>query len=407
MTAHHTSGTLTPSVHSGSFSTYAFTEELFDQLPRADQRRWAHTYLEGLLTTAGKKSVRRMAAAVSGSRTASQSLQQFVNASPWEWSPIRRELIRWVEQYTTPRAWTIACAVLPKRGDHSVGVHRRFVPAAGRAVNCQIGVGLFLSTGHGELPVDWRLLLPGAWSEQPELRQRARVPEEAPHGPIWAHARDLVEELARHTGAASVPVIADMGECTEVAALIRGLGDRDFVIAVPGSLQVVPGGHLATQRPTGHGMTTVTNAQHFLGLNGAHPQTAAISTHDGRARHLRILSGLARLPGTIPGSPGGQQHTYKVFSEWRQAGRRPAPIWITNMVHRRMDELLALTGLQHRADNTVRTLENDFGLLDFEGRSYPGWHHHMTLVSAAYAYHRIVRPEAQSAASPFARQRSA
>lgn len=29
------------------------------------------------------------------------------------------------------------------------------------------------------------------------------------------------------------------------------------------------------------------------------------------------------------------------------------------------------------------------GLLDFEGRSYPGWHHHMALVSAAYAFRSL------------------
>ena len=27
-----------------------------------------------------------------------------------------------------------------------------------------------------------------------------------------------------------------------------------------------------------------------------------------------------------------------------------------------------------------------YGLFDFEGRSFPGWHHHVTLVSAAYLY---------------------
>jgi len=31
----------------------------------------------------------------------------------------------------------------------------------------------------------------------------------------------------------------------------------------------------------------------------------------------------------------------------------------------------------------------DFGLLDFEGRSFPGWYHHMALVSAAYTYRRL------------------
>ncbi|MFD0431908.1 hypothetical protein ACFQ60_46150 [Streptomyces zhihengii] len=37
----------------------------------------------------------------------------------------------------------------------------------------------------------------------------------------------------------------------------------------------------------------------------------------------------------------------------------------------------------------VRDVQNELGLLDFEGRSFPGWHHHMTLASAAYLYRRL------------------
>lgn len=45
-------------------------------------------------------------------------------------------------------------------------------------------------------------------------------------------------------------------------------------------------------------------------------------------------------------------------------------------------------------------LEEDCGLLDFEGRSYPGWHHHMTLVSAAYTYSRLYSPASTALAAP-------
>jgi SRSO17 transposase len=38
------------------------------------------------------------------------------------------------------------------------------------------------------------------------------------------------------------------------------------------------------------------------------------------------------------------------------------------------------------------TLRGEFGLQDFEGRSFTGWHHHVTLVSAAHAL-RAVNPK--------------
>lgn len=143
----------------------AFIAEIFERLPRADQRRWAHVYTRGLLVTPGRKTVRRLAASASDSTTAAQALHQFVNASPWDWEPVRARLADWVARRSRPRALVIATAVLPKRGDRSCGVHRRFVPQDGRTVNCQVGLGAFLAVEQGTTPVDWRLLLPGRWAE--------------------------------------------------------------------------------------------------------------------------------------------------------------------------------------------------------------------------------------------------
>ncbi len=126
-----------------------------------------------------------------------------------------------------------------------------------------------------------------------------------------------------------------------------------------------------------------------LTLSGRrHPHTATVSTHDGAPRLVRILSGLAQLPQTRPGA-ADHRPAYRVFTEWRPAGGRLSRMWVTNMANRRMDELLALTGLPTATAATLHDLETHFGLLDFEGRSFPGWHHHMTLISAAYAYRRL------------------
>ncbi|MEV8319567.1 transposase [Streptomyces sp. NPDC059900] len=327
--------------------TRAFVEPLFRELPRHDQRGWAEAYLTGLLTVPGKKTVRRMAEAVHASPTAALALQQFINASPWPWAPVRRELARLVEQDAPVRAWTVRTAALPKRGDHSAGVHRRFVAAARRTINCQLGVGLFLSTESEDLPVDWRLLLPRQWVGDKERAATARVPESARSKVLAEHILDLVDAAPSRLPAA--PVVADLTEChdgSDPARLMEELEQRGhtFLLAVPAGHPVA--GPTDARRP--HTITS-------LRRTPAHPPSGARGPL--RAFH-------ARRPD---GSPG---------------------VWVTNLPRERSGELAVLAGLPRRAAGAVVELR-EYGLQDFEGRSFPGWHHHMTLVSAAYAHDRL------------------
>ncbi|MCX5016074.1 transposase [Streptomyces sp. NBC_00555] len=427
MTAHTRSRALV----AGDSALDEFTERLFGHLPRADQRRWARVYLQGLLTTPGKKSVRRLAASVTESPTASQSLQQFINASPWDWDPARTELLRWVEERHTVHAWTIGQVAFPKRGEHSVGVHRRFDPAAGRIVNCQYGFGLFLSLGGMSAPVDWRLLLPETWSADPTMRRRARISPEVAHQTPESLVLELIDSIAARTSSVRAPVIADFSRLSGAAALIGMLGRRghDFLVSVPPTLPVSAAGlthgaeparspsraPVRTQARTPVRMPVrtavhATTAGDFARLgNTSHPYAALHTGPGAPPQRLRIHSGLVRVPGGETGVPGAQQ-TYRLFGDRRPGpGLRGGPVWLTNMSRHRMDDLLFLARESARSAAALGTLADEFGLLDFEGRSFPGWHHHMTLMSAAFAYKAVpvALRERQEYAPPLDVRRSA
>jgi hypothetical protein len=365
-------------------AVFRFTERVFEPLTRADQRAWARRYLRALLTTPGKKSARRLAASVSASPTAAQALHQFVNVSPWDWIPVREELIRWTERRIAPRAWVVDLAVLPKRGEHSCGVHRRFVAAAGRAVTCQVGVGAFLATAADAVPVDWRLQLPGAWSKDPHRRQRARIPDDVDFRLPEQHALELVDALTAASRITPVPVVAHLGATLQVGSLVRGLAarDRDFVLAVPDGLRV------RTARPSGRRSRReeygpVHTARGVLDHGPAPLRTEETARPDGHARLAVVATALVH-PVERP-SMGAPQRAYRLFTVRPGPSRPPSPLWLTNMTHARTEYLLGLTRLPALTLRTTRRLKDDLGLLDFEGRSFPGWHHHMTLVSAAYA----------------------
>lgn len=341
---------------------------LFGHLHRSDQQRWGQVYLQGLLRTHGKKTVRRMAAVVTGSEAASTSLHQFVNASPWEWAPARGELARWAARSLPVRAWTLAPAVLPKRGDRSPGVHQRFLPESGRTVNCQLGMGLFLDVGRAHVPVDWQLFLPPRFTHDETVRDRAKIPATTRTQPLWDHALSLVREMTSWSHGNTAPVVADLTSLCDVDPLARRLqgSGHPFVLAVPGQTalggpEVPPG-----EKESARGLLLRRGVRHPAGA-GRH-----VVSHETTVRGLRPDGERTHGPG-------------RLMAEWDAGSGRPGRIWLTNITDRNPAELLELARSPRGASAAVHRMGEDFGLLDFEGRSFPGWHRHMTLVSAAYA----------------------
>jgi hypothetical protein len=379
-------------------SVGSFAQQIFGYLSRADQRRWAETYLKGLLLTNGKKSMRRVAESVSGSATVWYSLQQFINSSPWEWEPARDALTRWVEERSSVRAWTLTPVILPKRGDQSVGVHQRFDAASGRTVNCQLAVGLFLACPGANFPVDWRLVLPRQWTDEPGLRQRARIPETECFRPQWRHMVDLLAGRVGCASPADVPVVADMSDATDVeelTALLDGTG-RGFIVALDPRLGFLRRGKAQEPRlPPGRVRRAPQNGLRYDsrsvvgtqrgGTDGGrtwNQHTAVVTGSDGKFRQTRILSTLLLQGDT-------EQRPYRLFTELSPDGRPGSRIWLTNLVHHRLDELLELTRLYVSSTVTADCMDGRYALLDFAGRSFPAWHHHMTMASAAYAHLRL------------------
>ncbi|MGQ4465945.1 IS701 family transposase [Streptomyces violaceoruber] len=367
-----------------------FVDDVFGCLPRRDQRRWAGAYLHGLLTVQGKKTIQRMARAATTAPGASPALQQFISASPWDWNDARAALARKAAAHLPNHAWTIGVVLAEKRGEHTVGVHRRFVAETGRTLNCQVGIGLFLTSATASVPVDWQLLLDENWSGDPRRRLRARIPSTVGAQPVWAHVLDLCDRLASLRLSASAPLVVDRRAATDTArlALHLALRERDFLIEVRPDQRVLPVGRTDRGTRVGHlGQQPVSAHQHLRGIGTRHPFAVAEGPH-GRARHVDVSRSLVRLPGALG---VGALGAFRLLAEHSPGRRRATRYWITNLVDRRVDQLLALLQRPDLTRVALQGLQDDFGLLDFEGRSFPGWHHHMTMASAAGVYSHLTR----------------
>lgn len=77
--------------------------------------------------------------------------------------------------------------------------------------------------------------------------------------------------------------------------------------------------------------------------------------------------------------------------EWPAKAGRPVKYWLAwspRAGDGALWELVAAAKERWRIEQDFRELKEELGLDHFEGRSWQGWHHHITLVTAAFAFLR-------------------
>src|SRR5512133_1364185 len=170
-----------------------FADDIFESLPRKDQRARGGCYLRGLMLNGRRKSIEPMAQRLG--EVHYQALHHFVAVSPWDWRPVRRRLVEVVVAALSPTAWAVDDTGFPKDGDHSVGVQRQYCGTLGKTANCQLGVSVNAVTEQASCPLDWRLFLPESWDGDVERRAACHVPERVRHRPKWQLVLDMLDEL--------------------------------------------------------------------------------------------------------------------------------------------------------------------------------------------------------------------
>jgi len=117
------------------------------------------------------------------------------------------------------------------------------------------------------------------------------------------------------------------------------------------------------------------------------PQLVWQTYQDHRTPGARIIAANLPRPDTRQWSPWHPvSASRQLLAEWPAGQSRPKAIWLTNLSRTRLPELAGLVALHAKALEHLRDMEDTVGLHHFEGRSFRGWHHHVTLASLAYAY---------------------
>ncbi len=68
--------------------------------------------------------------------------------------------------------------------------------------------------------------------------------------------------------------------------------------------------------------------------------------------------------------------------EWPEQAEAPTDYWLSSLpADTPITDLVRLAKVRRRIEHDYRELKHGLGLDHFEGRSWPGWHHHITLVT--------------------------
>lgn len=379
----------------------AFAEEMLAPLVRSDQRRWGEVYLRGLMLDGKRKSIEPMAARLADGEE--QCLQQFVNQSPWEWQPVRRRLARRLCAAIVPEAWIVDDTGFPKFGRDSVGVARQYCGALGKVGNCQVGVSINAATDQASCPLDWRLFLPEEWDDDSARRAKAHLPVEERHRPKWRLALEMLDGL-RDDGL-EPPVILGDGGYGEISEFRLGLEQRElaYVLQVKAGTSAYPRdvrpdvpAYSGTGRPPKPRYRTKRSSLQTLARAAGRDALRTVAWREGSRGKLssRFLALRVRPANVRVRRAAGEEELPLAWlvCEWPDSADEPVKYWLSNLPEDTpLERLVALAKLRWRIEHDYRELKDALGLDHFEGRSFRGWHHHVTLVSLAHAFLTLER----------------
>ena len=378
----------------------AFLEETLGPLGRSERRHWGGIYIRGLLLDGERKSVGAMAERMPDGNE--QNLQQFLNQSPWAWEPVWHAMADRIESsFPLPEVWVIDDTSFPKKGEHSVGVQRQYCGALGKKANCQVAVSLHRTDRSGSSPLGFRLYLPESWTEDRDRRQRAGVPDEVGFQKKWELAFELIDQAFAWGVEKPLVVLADSGY-GDNGAFRRGLEQRGLPYAVGITRDVV-----VWTEPPAYSIPETPRAP------GPKPKRIIYGTQqplsvEEVARQNRLQFRTLTWREGSRGPMRSRWWTGRVQTAWHwQEGEKPGPeLWLLIEWSKKeaaptkyylcdlskefsLKRLVQMARGRWRVELDYQQMKEELGLDHFEGRSWTGWHHHVTLVMMAHLFLRL------------------
>jgi SRSO17 transposase len=371
----------------------AYFDRIGEALGRPERRASFAMYAFGVLGDGERKSLEPIAARACAdperTEAVHQRLHHFALDSPWDDHAVRVEAARYALAAVTRKepveAWIIDDTGFIKQGVHSVGVQRQYTGSAGKVCNCQVATSLTIATRTEQVPVDMALYLPESWTEDPKRRSEARIPWDVD----FATKPQLGLKLIQRAVADGLPtglVLADSayGSSTEFRDGIRALGLHYAVAVDPQTAvrvydkrgrrreETISVNKLAMRIDERGGFRRTTWRHGTRGpLSARFAMRRVVWAGQARGKHRHL----------------DQREPVWLLIEWRDGESEPANYFFCSTPEATSRKKLVRQVMQRwRTERAYQDLKGEFGLDHYEGRRFPGWHHHISVVLCCYAF---------------------
>jgi SRSO17 transposase len=370
-------GTTTSEAQQWAEGLSSLGQRIGGRFARAEPRRRALAYLQGLLSPLERKNGWQLAEAA-GDATP-YGVQHLLGRAQWEAEAVRNDLCAYVVEHLGDKQAVLIVdeTGFVKKGKQSVGVQRQYSGTAGRIENCQIGVFLVYASTKGRTFLDRALYLPQAWTQDKPRCRQAGVPETVG----FATKPMLAKQMIARALAAGVP-----------ARWVSG----DSVYGNDGKLRDwLEAQHLA----------------HVLGVSGNHyvwidwqqRPVAVVAQQLPRQAWQRLSAGSGSKGPRwfewaalrLPGAEGGWQRWLLL----RRQVDKPTELAYYRVfapVRTSLAAMVKVAGTRWAVEECFETAKGEVGLDQYEVRSWSGWYRHITLALLAHAYLTVVRAQTQA-----------
>lgn len=369
----------------------AYVDSIGELLGRKERRESFAIYAMGLLGEGERKSIEPIAARACADPKLVPAMEarlgNFLNDSPWSDARVRAYSAEYAIEAITKNEpllhWIVDDTGMLKQGKHSVGVQRQYTGSAGKTTNCQIAVSLSVATRSAHVPIDMELYLPEAWTDDPKRRAEARIPGDV----VFKTKLELAMQMIRRAVANGVPpgvVLVDTayGNANWFRMELRNLG-LDYALSVLFTTKVwkldraeriqgdeVSIGDLATSLVESNSFRRCTWRE---GTNG---------TLSARFAAVRVACAY-----DDPSIEPSVREALWLVAEWRDGEEAPAHFYLSSLPLKLSRRALIRTIKErYRTERAYEDLKGELGFDHFEGRRWPGWHHHVTTALCCFHF---------------------